>query len=29
MRDDVWEVDGRVQWFGQPKVLEIRSAELD
>jgi len=31
MRDDLWlEVDGRVQWFGRPRVLEIRTeAELD
>ena len=31
MRDDVWlEVDGRVQWFGRPRVLEIRNeSELD
>jgi hypothetical protein len=31
MRDDLWlEVDGRVQWFGRPKILEIRNeAELD
>jgi hypothetical protein len=31
MRDDLWlEVDGRVQWFGRSRVLEIRNeAELD
>ena len=31
MRDHVWlEVDGRVQWFGRPRVLEILDeAELD
>jgi hypothetical protein len=26
MRDDIWlEVDGRVQWFGRARVLEIRN----
>jgi hypothetical protein len=31
MRDDIWlVVDGRVQWFGRSRVLEIRSeAELE
>jgi hypothetical protein len=31
MRDDRWlEVDARVQWFGRPKLLEIRKeSDLD